>query len=77
MKDARACKKGQVLVKGRCKTLSDDDFVIISNDKMKDWSSILDVAKEKARKMAIETGSGHSIYQYIATFEGGSGKENR
>ena len=77
MKDARACKKGQVLVKGRCKTLSDDDFVIISNDKMKDWSSILDVAKGKARKMAIKTGSGHSIYKYISTFEGSSGREMR
>ena len=75
--DAKICKKGQVLVKGKCITLSDDDFIIISNDKMKGWTSILDVAEGKARKMAIETGSGHSIYKYISTLEGSSGRYMR
>ena len=75
--NAKACKKGQVKVSGKCVTLSDDDFVIFSNDELKGWSSILNVAKERARKMAIETGSGHSIYKYISTFEGSSGREMR
>ena len=77
MKDSKACRKGQVLVKGKCITLSDDDFIIISNDELKSWSAILDVAKGRAKKMAIETGSGHSIYKYISTFEGSSGREMR
>jgi hypothetical protein len=51
------------------------EYVIFSNDKLKGWSSNLARASNRAKDMARRTGSGHSVYKYVTTFEGGTGRK--
>jgi hypothetical protein len=53
------------------------EYIIISNSKIKGWSSYLTNARNRAKLMAEKTGADHAVFKYVSTYNGGSGRESR
>lgn len=49
-------------------------YIILSNGKEKGSYETLKKVNEKAKKLAIKTGSGHEVLKSLHVFEGDSGK---